>query len=312
MIVSKQISLVRTVASTRRPLTFTLVWAVLVSVIHWKLPQGLIWMSPLPLTTAGVALGVLLGFRNTVGYSRYWEGRSLWGRLVNASRSFVRQGSAFVLLGPQDEPASDTPAETAERKAFLQSLIYYAIAFPHALRHHLRGEDPFLEITPLISHKALVRLQRMQNVPAGILVLIGEHLALARRRGWIDTILFAHLDQTLTEFAAVQGGCEKIRNTPIPPVYTDVGHKVTIVFCALLPFGLVRDLGPLMPPAVLIIAFVFLLLSRISLLLENPFGLRPNDLALTAICRVIEIDLRDALGESDVPKPIAPENGILL
>ena len=316
MIVSKKISLVRTVASTRRPLIFTLVWAVFVSVIHWKLPQGLIWMSPLPLTTAGVALGVLLGFRNTVGYSRYWEGRSLWGRLVNASRSFVRQGSAFLLLGPPDRLhdtlSADKPAEAAERKAFLQSMIYYAIAFPHALRHHLRGEDPFLEITPLISDEAFVRLQRVQNVPAGIVVLLGEHLAVARQRGWIDTILLAHLDQTLTEFAAVQGGCEKIRNTPIPPVYTDVGHKITIAFCALLPFGLVRDLGPLMPPAVLIIAFVFLLLSRISLLLENPFGLRPNDLALTAICRVIEIDLRDALGESNVPQPIQPENGVLL
>jgi putative membrane protein len=143
-------------------------------------------------------------------------------------------------------------------------------------------------------------------------MLMGEQLGEVRQRGWVDPILIANLDETLTELATIQGGCERIRNTPLPPVYTDIGHKIVLVFCALLPFGLVRDLGPLMPPAALVIAFAFLLLSRISLLLENPFGLRPNDLPLTSLSRVIEIDLRDALGEEDVPRPLQPEAGILL
>ncbi|MBC8104018.1 MAG: hypothetical protein H7Z41_15705 [Cytophagales bacterium] len=313
MIVSKKISGYRTFVSLGRPLSLTLLWATAVAVVHWRFPQGLIWMSPLPITVVGVALGVLLAFRNNAGYDRYWEGRTLWGRLVNASRSFVRQLVSFLRT---DEGAAEGQpvnyGEHEEREEFLRGIAYRVMAFAHALRHHLRGEDPFLELIVLLPADEIAHLQRVQNIPAALLMLIGKQLAGARRRGWLDSVLIVALDETLTELAAIQGGCERIRNTPLPPVYTDIGHKIVLVFCFLLPFGLVRDLGPLMPPAVLVIAFAFLLLSRISLLLENPFGLRPNDLPLTSLSRIIEIDLRDALEEEDVPQPLQPEAGILL
>lgn len=306
MIVSQQISSYRTIVSLGRPLTMTVLWATLVAIVHWRFPQGLIWTSPLPITVAGVALGVLLSFRNNAGYDRYWEGRTLWGRLVNASRSFVRQMVSFLRL------RSGSPDEREEREEFIRGMAYRVMAFSHALRHHLRREDPFLELIVLLPADEIARLQRVQNVPSGLLMLMGEQIGEVRHRRWVDPIMIASLDETLTELATIQGGCERIRNTPLPPVYTDIGHKIVLVFCALLPFGLVRDLGPLMPPAALVIAFAFLLLSRISLLLENPFGLRPNDLPLTSLSRVIEIDLRDALGEEDVPQPLQPESGILL
>jgi putative membrane protein len=306
MIVSKKISGYRTALSLGRPLSVTFFWALIIALIHWHFPQGLIWMSPLPLTVVGVALGVLLAFRNNAGYDRYWEGRNLWGRLVNASRTFVRQSVSFL----RSDDGSHHDLE--EREEFIRSMAYRVMAFSHALRHHLRHEDPFLELIVLLPPDEIARLQRIQNVPSSVLMLLGEQLIEIRRRRWLDPILIASLDETLTEFAAIQGGCERIRNTPLPPVYTDIGHKIVLVFCILLPFGLVRDLGPLMPPAVLVIAFAFLLLSRISQLLENPFSLRPNDLPLTSLCRVIEIDLRDALGEDEVPKPLQPEAGILL
>jgi putative membrane protein len=258
------------------------------------------------MTVAGVALGVLLAFRNNAGYDRYWEGRTLWGRLVNASRSLTRQFVTFF------RTRTASKEEQEEREEFIRGMTYRVMAFSHALRHHLRKEDPFLELIVLLPPDEIARLQRVQNVPAALLMLMGEQLGEARERGWIDPILVASIDESLTELATIQGGCERIRNTPLPPVYTDIGHKIVLVFCGLLPFGLVGDLGPLMPPAVLVIAFAFLLLSRISLLLENPFGLRPNDLPLTSLSRVIEIDLRDALGEDEVPKPLQPEAGILL
>ncbi len=283
----------------------TLVWAVAVALVHWRFPQGLIWISPLPITVVGVALGVLLAFRNSAGYERYWEGRTLWGRLVNASRTLVRQSVTFLRT-------PDGQHDQEEREEFIQGFAYRVIAFSHALRHHLRREDPFLELIVLLPSDEIARLQRVQNVPSSLLMLIGEQLMQVRHRGWLDPILLAALDETLTELATIQGGCERIRNTPLPPVYTDIGHKIVLLFCVLLPFGLVKDLGPLMPPAVLIIAFAFLLLSRISQLLVNPFGLRPNDLPLTSLTRVIEIDLRDALQECDIPKPLQPEAGILL
>lgn len=307
MIVEKQISGYRTIISLWQPLSLTLLWATAVATIHWRFPQGLIWMSPLPLTVVGIALGVLLGFRNNAGYDRYWEGRTLWGRLVNASRSFVRQASAFLRTADGEETETGR-----ERARFIRAITYRVIAFSLALRHHLRRDDPFLELGALLPPDEIARLRRARNVPSVLLVLLGEQIGEARRSGWLDSILAASLDETLTEFATIQGGCERIRNTPLPPVYTDIGHKIVLAFCALLPFGLVRDLGPLMPPATLVIAFSFLLLSRISLLMADPFGRRPNDLPLTALCRTIEIDLRDALGEEDLPDPLQPESGILL
>jgi putative membrane protein len=310
MIVNKQISGYRTIISLWRPLSLTLLWSVVVAVVHWRIPQGLLWMSPLPVTVAGVALSVLLAFRNNAGYDRYWEARGLWGRLVNASRTFVRQLVSFVPTESADSGAAGD--EAREKAAFVRDMTYRIIAFAHALRHHLRQEDSFLELMRLLSAEDVAYLRRARNVPAGILMLMGEQVALARRRGWLDSILIASLDQTLTEFATIQGSCERIRNTPLPPVYSDIGHKIVLVFCALLPFGLVGDLGPIMPPAVLTIAFTFLLISRISQLLENPFGLRPNDLPLSTLSRVIEIDLRNALGEDDLPSPLQPEAGILL
>jgi putative membrane protein len=306
MIVSTQISGYRTIISLGRPLSITLLWATLIAVIHWRFPQGLIWFSPLPLTVVGVALSVLLAFRNNAGYDRYWEGRGLWGRLVNFSRALVRQLVSFIR-----NPDCPTP-EREERDEFVRGMTYRIIGFAHALRHHLRREDPFLELIVLLPADEIAYLQRVQNVPAGLLMIMGQQVASAHRRGWIDSIMLASIDSSMTELANIQGGCERIRNTPLPPVYTDIGHKIVLVFCALLPFGLVRDLGPLMPPAVVVIAFTFLLLSRISTLLENPFGLRANDLPLTALSRTIEIDMRNALEEEDVPKPLQPEAGILL
>jgi putative membrane protein len=299
------VSFSRTLLGLWRPLTGVAAWSLAVTAAHHLRPDAPVWIAPMPLTLAGVALGVILTFRNNAVYERYWEGRILWGRLVNASRTFVRQLVTFLRA---DEGAPDA----AEREAFLRETMRCAAAFPHALRHGLRGEDPSLELMELLSAEEVARVRRLRNVPAGVLMLLGERVGAARRRGWADPIAAAQFDDTLTELATIQGGCERIRNTPLPPVYTHIAHRVVALYCGLLPFGLARDLGPVTPAVVLLIAFAFLLLSRITLLLENPFGLRANDLPLTALSRMIEADLRQSLGEEKVPPPVEPERGILL
>jgi putative membrane protein len=159
MIVSQQISSYRTIVSLGRPLTMMALWATLVAVVHWRFPQGFLWTSPLAITVAGVALGVLLSFRNSAGYDRYWEGRTLWGRLVNASRTFVRQSVSFL------RTHHGTLSEREEREEFIRGMAYRVMAFSHALRHHLRREDPFLELIVLLPADEIARLQRVQNVP---------------------------------------------------------------------------------------------------------------------------------------------------
>lgn len=306
MIVTRNVSLKRAFWNLRQPLLPVLLCSMAVTAIEMLYPEVAVRLAPLPLTAAGAAISIFLAFTNNASYNRFWEGRTLWGRLVNASRSCVRQLRTFT-----GETGGESDGDM-EREAFVRESVYGVIAFAHALRHHLRDEDACLELASLLSEDEMRRLRQMRNIPAGILVLQGERLARARQRGWLDSITLAALDETLTEFAAIQGGCERINNTPLPPIYTAIGHKVTLLYCYLLPLGLVRDMGGLTPFVVLVLASAFLFLSMIALLLEKPFGLRANDLPLTALCRTIEIDLRQALGAADAPEPLRPENGILL
>lgn len=311
MIVSQTISIRRTFWTLGTPLTSLAAWALGVAIVHHFYPESRLWVSPLPFTVAGAALSIFLAFRNNAAYDRYWEGRSLWGRLVNTSRSFTRQLITYL----REETDPITPCEEkplSEREQFIRRMSYRVIAFVHALRHHLRGEDPTLELADLLDPMELEQVSKKRNIPNAILLLLGAQLAVARRRGWLDSIQLSSLDVTLTEFANIHGSCERIRNTPLPPVYTGVADRVVLVYCGLLPFGLVVELGLLTPLVVTVVSFAFLVLSRISSLLENPFGLRPNDLPLTALSRTIEIDVRQSLDEKDTPKPVEPINGILL
>lgn len=311
MIVSRNISFRRIFWTLGTPLMSLAAWALGVATVHHFYPESRLWVSPLPFTVAGAALSIFLGFRNNAAYDRYWEGRSLWGRLVNTSRSFTRQ--LITYLREEADPSTqhgDKPL--SEREQYIRRMSYLEVAFVHSLRHHLRGEDPMLELMRFMEPSDWERLQKKRNIPNAILLLLGSQLAVARQRGWLDSIQLSALDSTLTDFANIHGSCERIRNTPLPPVYTGVADRLVLAFCGILPFGLVVDLGLLAPIVVTIVSFAFLVLSRISSLLENPFGTRPNDLPLTALSRTIEIDVRQSLDEQDVPTPVEPVNGILL
>ncbi|MBC8143531.1 MAG: hypothetical protein H7Y38_19040 [Armatimonadetes bacterium] len=298
-------SFTRTFLGLWKPLSSILLWSISVTAIHEFVPQAQLWVSSLPLTVAGVALGVILTFRNNATYARYWEGRTLWGGLINDCRSMIRQIVTFLRVSPD-------AADYAEREQFIRESALRIAAFAHALRHHLRGEDSQLELGTLLSGEERERLRRFTNVPTGIVMIFGEELGKARGRGWLDTVATTALDRTLIEFADIQGGCERILNTPLPPVYTHIAHRIVILFCFLLPFGLVTEMKLLTPVMVTMVAFTFLLLSQITLLLENPFGLRANDLPLTAMSRTIEIDVRQSVGITPVPPPVSPDHGVLL
>lgn len=311
MIVTQKISFRRIFWTLGTPLFSLAAWALAVSLLHHVWPQSPIWVSPLPFTAAGAAISIFLAFRNNAAYDRYWEGRSLWGRLVNYSRSFPRQ--LITYLRDVTESANpDTDKPTSEREQYIRKMSYRLIAFAHALRHHLRNEDPTLELKIFLTPAELEKVKDKRNTPNAVLALMGGQLALARQYGWLDSIQLASLDATLTEFANIQGSCERIRNTPLPPTYTLVTDRVVMIYCGLLPLGIVTDLGFVTPIVVMVISFAFLMLSRISSLLENPFGLRSNDLPMTTLCRTIEIDVRQTLDERDTPPPIEPLNGILL
>lgn len=256
---------------------------------EWK-PPG----APLPYSVAGFALAIFLAFRNSASYDRWWEGRKLWGGIVNASRAFARQVTTFV--------RGDDAASVHE------DVVYRHMAWLNALRAQLRGQDPLAEVKPFLDATEVEGLAVQKNVAAALLQANGARIADARAKGLITSDeLLAAIDRSLVELVNMQGGCERIKGTPVPLAYSFFTRAFVRAYCIALPFGLVDQLGLATVVVVLSLTFVLLVLETIGRILEDPFTTAPNCLPLSAICRNIEINVRQQLGERDLPEPIKPE-----
>lgn len=268
-------------------------------------------LSELPFTMVGFALGIFLGFRNNESYQRFWEGRRLWGQLVNLCRSFARQVLTMI-AEPEHSRAvdpGDDPLEPIERTH--RRLIYAMIGYVHALRHRLRNEEAIDELSNWLEPGEVEILRKQQNVPIRILQMIGQRLKTEFQGGRIDVIRFQELERTLAQATDVQGGCERIKATPLPFTYGQLTHTIVALYCYFLPFGIVDNTGWMTPLVTLFLAYVFLGLDCIGDELEDPFGTEPNDLPLSHISRNIEINLRQALDEEDVPEPLQPVGDVI-
>lgn len=237
-----------------------------------------------PFSILGVAIAIFLGFRNNAGYARYVEARKLWGQLMIASRSLLREVKTTL-------PDSASVREFARLQ----------IAFAHCLRMTLR-KQPQAEV--LAHYLKTEDLQRVlaSNSPANrILLIMGEWLAVQRRNGQLSDILFISLNDRLNDISAVLAGCERIAYTPIPFAYTLILHRTVYLFCIMLPFALVVDLHYMTPFISVLISYTFISLDCLAEELEDPFGTENNDLPLDAICNAIEIDLLQMNDEAEIP-----------
>ncbi len=252
-------------------------------------------LTTTPFSLIGVALSIYLGFRNNASYDRYWEARKLWGRLVNASRTWARQVSLFV-DGDDDE-------------GLRRELVERQIAYTHSLRLHLRAEADDGNLAQLLGPEA-DEVATFANRPARIAHETGRILRRAWRAGRISEYHLPALEGTLTELLALQGGCERIKATPVPWSYVVLTHRIVAIYCFTLPFGLVPTVGAATPFVVALIAFAFYGLDAIGEEIEEPFGHDANDLPLSALCNTIEIDLRQALGD-EPPAKLSPARGLL-
>jgi putative membrane protein len=283
--------------------------AVAVTVVSELLGRLTTDLTAVPFTLISLALGVFLGFRNNTSYDRYWEGRKLWGRLVNDARSFARMTLTVI----SEEAVSPPRASKEETRALQEALIYRVIAFVHALRLSLRNElSDHAQLAPFLAAEELAVLRVQRSTPLFVAQRLSLLVAEARRRSMLrhrDVHLFENM---ITDLVDVQGGCERIRSTPIPWSYTILMHTIVAAYCFALPFGLVATTHLLTPIVVVLIAYAFLGLDAVGDELEQPFGLEDNDLALDTISRLIEVNLRQLLGETDLPPLVEPAPGAIL
>lgn len=243
-----------------------------------------------PFTVLGVALSIFLGFRNNAAYERWWEARKLWGQLVFEIRNFARAVQALV------------PEDSGE----IRPLLMESLAFCHYLRGSLRDVDADVEVRRLVG-EAADTYRAAVNKPDAVLRSMERRLAALKRVGRIEAMDFRLLDERISGMAALQAGCERIHGTPLPFTYSLLLHRFAYWFCLLLPFGLVSVAGWASPLFTALVVYSFFGLDALSEELEDPFGIGNNDLPLDTLCRVDEISVFEALGESP-PPALAPDN----
>lgn len=293
-----------------RILVTTLIASAFTAVQHYEGLHFSLTVAPFLIT--GLPLGIILGFRNSSSYERFWEGRKLWGALVNQCRSLVRQLYTFVRAPvTRSEEPSDHPGTTEAVEAFRREVAYRLVAFVVALRMHLRRESDPSELAPLLSAAELDALASEPSPPAAILHRIGLDLRDASLKKWIHSRHLAILESTLVQLTDVVGGCERIKNTPTPISYIIFIHRAVAVYALLLPFGLAETIHSLTPVVVFFISYAFFSLDAVGDELDDPFKESENTLPIASITRSVEIYVRKRLGETSLPKPLGERNGVL-
>lgn len=239
-------------------------WGGLVTWLELDVVRVSIPLGPSILSILGIILGLLLVFRTNTAYDRWWEGRRLWGQLLNVARALAHQLDAML------------PADAPHRERYA-SLIG---AFPAVLVAHLRR--PRGESGAHVPNEVVRDLSRLVHgdVARG---------ALPREATIALTPLLVALDD-------ITGGCERIRNTPIPFSYSSYVKQFVLLYALVLPFGLVREFGYGTVIASMLVFFATMGLELLAGEVEEPFGTDPNDLPLDEIAAKAAADARLLLG----------------
>jgi len=251
-------------------------------------------LPAMPVTLLGGALAIFLGFRNSSAYDRWWEARKVWGEIVNRSRSFTTQVLTY----------SDAKREDFNyMKAWQKTIIYRHIGWVYALRSHLLNQPIPAEELKWFSDLDQEVLFDKTNVPAQILNLQGLEVKNAFNKKWIEDFRQYELIHTIESLYDCQGKCERIKNTVFPFYYNYFTQVFLWLFIICLPFSLVGLMGWLSFPMSIAVSFVFTILEKSGILTEVPFNGIAADTPMKTLARNIEIDLREMIGDKDIPNP---------
>jgi len=301
--------------------------------LHWK------WVAIpwLPVSLIGTAVAFYVGFKNNQSYDRVWEARKIWGGIVNTSRAFGVAAHAFIT-----DEFTKTKISQQEIDKEIRILVYRHLAWLHAVKHSMRHRTMWdhkdtgtirqrryfekridfssfeKEAVPYLSSEELMWVKDKTNKAAQLLDRQSQHLAMLKRQGLLDDFRHMELQKLVTELLGEQGRTERIKNSPLPRQYSSSSAIFILIFTLLLPFGMLSEferMGEsmiwLMVPFNLVVSWVFSLMEYTGDYSENPFEGLINDVPIYTIVRGIEIDLREMLGETDLPEKLQPRYGVM-
>ncbi len=314
MIVKRNFNPLRVWQYIKKPMWFVISWSLAVWLLQLILGADTLSINFTPIGVMGSALAIFIAFRNNSAYGRWWEARKIWGGIVNSSRVLARLIITFA-----DSHAHQENYDRERSEAFKQAMIYRCIAWVHALRFHLRKQDNWKELEPYLSQQEFDALASAQNKPTYLQLLIGRGVYEAMANGTLGGFDSFQMEGQLLALANHQGAAERIKNTPLPRQYDFFTRVFVLLFVFLLPFGLLsffpmeegHSLSWLIIPFSILIAGVFIIMERTGAAIEDPFENRVTDTPMTAICNTIERDLKEMLGEQELPERVVPERGYL-
>jgi ion channel-forming bestrophin family protein len=320
-----------------------LIWAAIVIGLYAGAGLEFLRIPFLPLSTMGIAVAFYVGFKNNAAYDRFWEGRKIWGAVVNASRAWGTSVVSYIRPGD----------DSAQAQGVRRALVYRHLAWINALRIQLRAKSRFYdkparatkkrlerdeehmrndwgkEVSPFLDPDEFQRMTAMLNPATHMLTRQGTHLTDELRGDRLDLFHQIAMMETITELYTLQGKCERIKNTPFPRLYAEYSRIFTRVFVYLVPLGLldvfatdIENATSLLDQAVWmvpmlaasgLIAWVFQTMESIGDASEDPFERSMNDVPMNGLCRTIERDLRQMIGESgdQIPPAETPIGGVL-
>lgn len=306
------------------------------------LQLGIPW---LPVSVIGTAVAFYVGFKNNQAYDRMWEARKIWGGIVNDSRAW-----GMMIDGYITNLFTQSPKSTTEIHQIKQRLIYRHIAWLYAHRSQLLvatswehigqggltskiyhrtqkvlgvglvdDETTRTELKVFLPQEEHDRLIAYQNTATQIINEQSRDLSKLRSQDVIDDFRHTQMEEVLRTFYALQGKNERIKKFPLPRQYAYMSRFFVAIFVLLLPFSVIPEIMKmadwglwLSVPISALVGWVYLMMELIGDISQNPFQGLPNDIPMMSLCRVIEIDLREMLGETDLPPKIEAKKGILM
>jgi len=258
----------------------------------------------LPVSVIGTAVAFYVGFKNNQAYDRMWEARKIWGGIVNDSRAW-----GMILVA--------TPWEHISQGGHIaRTAKMYQEKFGIGL---LDDEITRTELKLFLPESEHDRLVANVNTATQIINEQSRDLTILREQDFIDDFRHTQMEDVLRMFYTLQGKNERIKKFPLPRQYANMSRYFVAIFILMLPFSMIPELMELGKsglwlsiPITALIGWVYVMMEIVGDYSENPFQGMANDIPMMALCRVIEIDLREMLGEKDLPPKVEAKNGVLM
>lgn len=311
--------------------------------------SGLVWPGYQPAHLPGLGLdrpalgtgcpdghghGFHVGFKNNATYSRLWEARQIWGAIVNGSRAFGLMIRDSINSSSPPDPYQDEKTALFNRHyAWLTALRYqmreprvwenmhrrYNVEYAHYYQIPERITPLEDALKPYLCPKEYAYILGTKNKATQLLALQSAHLRRLQAQGAIDTYLFGQLQLQIANLVDQQGKSERLKGFPYPRQFSSLNSYFVQVFCFLVPLGMLQEFTKLADhniwltvPLSTLICWIFTSMDKVGESSENPFEGGANDVPISAISRTIEIDMREMLGETDLPEALKPVHNILM